>query len=327
MNAAWLDRFRGCPVLVVGDLMLDEFLWGQVHRISPEAPVPVVEVLHRTFVAGGAANAAANVASLGGRPIVAGLVGHDEAGEHVVRILEQAGTDASGVVIDPDRPTTTKARVLAHSQQMLRLDREVRGSIGDAVADELLARADAVLPAARSCVLSDYGKGVAAPRLVRSLVQRCASRGIPLIVDPKGTDYAKYAGASLVKPNLAEAGRVLNRELHSESDVESAGMHLMELLGPGTSVLITRGAQGMSLFQWNTAAIHIPALAREVYDVTGAGDTVAGTIALMLGTGHSMEEACRLASVAAAIAVGKTGTVAVSCDQLREALAGFRQAA
>jgi D-beta-D-heptose 7-phosphate kinase/D-beta-D-heptose 1-phosphate adenosyltransferase len=312
-------RFAGCPVLVVGDLMLDEFVWGQVSRISPEAPVPVVEVSRRTFVPGGAANTAANVGSLGGKPVLAGVLGQDPDGERVCELLRSQGVETLPVVRDPDRPTTTKTRVIAHSQQVVRIDHERPGPTPEAVEAALLARIGEALPTVRGCVVSDYGKGVVTPRFVGQLLQLTRSAGVPTVIDPKGLDYQKYRGATLVKPNQLEAGQVLNRPLKTAEDVDRAGADLSALLGPETAVLITRGSHGMSLFERDRPPVHVPAQAREVYDVTGAGDTVAGTLGLALAVGATAEAACRLASLAAAVVVGKVGTATCSLTELRAA--------
>ncbi|OWK35856.1 D-glycero-beta-D-manno-heptose-7-phosphate kinase [Fimbriiglobus ruber] len=314
-----LSRFRGCRVLVVGDLMLDEFVWGQVNRISPEAPVPVVEVTRRSSTPGGAANTAANIGSLGGEPVLAGVIGDDAGGTRVCELLRDLGVETAPVVRDPGRPTTTKTRVIAHSQQVVRIDHEAPGPVAAAVRAELLDRIAAALPAVRGCVVSDYGKGVVTPDFVGQLIARARAAGVPIVVDPKGTDYVKYRGATLVKPNQLEAGKVLNRDLRTDPDVDTAGTDLLELLGPDTSVLVTRGAHGMSLFEHARQPVHIPAQAREVYDVTGAGDTVAGTLALSLAVGGDLEAACRLASLAAAIVVGKVGTATCSFEELKAA--------
>ena len=322
-----LHRFRGCPVLVVGDLMLDEFLWGGVTRISPEAPVPVVEVRRRTAVAGGAGNTAANIAALGGRPFLAGLVGDDAAGRAVCDLLRGTGVDVGPVVRDRHRPTTTKTRVVAHSQQIVRIDQEAPGAIEPDLEDALLARIGQALPVVRGCVVSDYGKGVVTPRFAGELIARCRAAGVPVVVDPKGVDYGKYRGAAVVKPNQLEAGKVLNRDLRDADAVHRAGRDLLDLLGDGTAVLVTQGAAGMTLFERGRPAVHVPAQAREVYDVTGAGDTVAGTMALALAGGAPLETACRLASAAAAVAVGKVGTATVSLDELHAAVGQPVQAA
>jgi rfaE bifunctional protein kinase chain/domain len=280
-----LKHFRDAPVLVVGDLMLDEFVWGAVHRISPEAPVPVVEVKKRTFVAGGAANTAANIASLNGRPIIAGVIGDDRAGETIRELLTNAGVATEAVIAEPARPTTTKTRIVAHSQQMVRIDHEAPGPLDAAVEESLLAAIADAMPIVQGVVISDYGKGVISRTVARGVIDLCRGMRVPCVVDPKGTDYSKYAGATLVKPNQAEAGKVLNRDLPDSASVVAAGRDLLDILGPGTNLLITQGAQGMSLFERGRPVVHVPALAREVYDVTGAGDTVAGTLALALAAG------------------------------------------
>ena len=315
-----LARFRDCPVLVVGDLMLDEYLWGHVNRISPEAPVPVVEVQRRSFTAGGAANTAANVASLGGRAIVAGIVGEDTPGGRIRDLMSGLGIDTSAIVVDSTRPTTTKTRVIAHSQQMVRIDHEQPGALSAAVEGELLSRLEAMLPQVRAAVISDYGKGVITPGLCERFIAAARTAGVPVVVDPKGTDYRKYRGATVVKPNQLETGKVLNRDLRTTAEVEQAGRELLDFLGAGSSVLVTRGAHGMTLLQADCPAIHVPAQAREVYDVTGAGDTVAGTIALTLAVGGSLESACRVASLAAAVVVGKVGTAICGLAELEEAM-------
>lgn len=315
-----LARFRNCPVLVVGDLMLDEYLWGHVNRISPEAPVPVVEVQRRTFTAGGAANTAANVAGLGGSAILVGIVGDDAEGRRILDLMSELGIDTSAVIADSSRPTTTKTRVIAHSQQMVRIDHEQLGPLSASVEAELLVLLEASLPRVRAAVISDYGKGVITPSLCERFLAVARATGVPVIVDPKGTDYRKYRGATVVKPNQLETGKVLNRELRTTAEVERAGRELLEFLGAGSSVLVTRGAQGMTLLEADTPAVHVPAQAREVYDVTGAGDTVAGALALTLAVGGNLETACRLASLAAAVVVGKVGTATCTVSELEAAL-------
>lgn len=314
-----LAAFRDCPILVVGDLMLDEFVWGDVTRISPEAPVPVVQVRERTYTAGGAANTAANVRSLGGRVVVAGVLGDDAGGVKVRELLEQQEVQTAAVVTDAGRPTTTKTRVVAHSQQVVRIDHEQPGAIWRAVEERLFAAVAESLPGVRGCVVSDYGKGVCSAGLVRRVIDAAGEAGVPVVIDPKGTDYAKYRGATLVKPNQLEAGQVLNRVLRTDEEVRRAGADLLELLSP-SAVLVTRGSAGMTLFERGGEPVHVPAQAREVYDVTGAGDTVAGTLALALAVGGTLADACRLASLAAAVVVGKVGTATCSVEELRAVL-------
>ncbi len=312
-----VELFPGCPVLVVGDVMLDEFIFGQVSRISPEAPVPVVEVQRRSYVPGGAANTAANVAALGATPSLAGLVGTDANAGHVRELLRTLGVNVAHVVADPARPTTTKTRILAGTQQVVRIDQERPSPMSGAVEAALLDAVRRALPSARACVLSDYGKGVVTPTFAAAVIALANAAGVPTVVDPKGVDYAKYRGATVVKPNQLEAGKVLNRELRTSEEVDAAGRDLLTLLGPATTILITRGPQGMSLFTPGGDAFHVPTSAREVYDVTGAGDTVAGTMAVTLAVGGGLEAACQLATAAAAVVVGKVGTATCSLAELR----------
>ena len=306
-------------MLVVGDLMLDEFIWGRVSRISPEAPVPVVEVERRTYAAGGAANTAANVAALGGRAAVAGLVGTDAAADRLIEALRLAAIDASAVARQPGFVTTVKTRVVAHNQQVVRIDQDSAPPQIDLA--EWIEALNRQLGLVRSVVVSDYGKGTVTPAFMKSLLEVTSGRSLPVIVDPKGTDYAKYRGATLVKPNQSEAGKVLNRDLRTTADVERAGEEIMAILGGQTALLITRGPQGMSLFRPGEAPHHLPTFAREVYDVTGAGDTVAGTLALALAADIPLPRACELASRAAAVVVQKVGTATLSPDELRLSLA------
>ena len=315
-----ISRFVECPILVVGDLMLDEFIWGRVSRISPEAPVPVVEVERRSVVAGGAANTVMNVLSLGGRATIVGVVGCDSAGERIAEVLSSAGVSTSTVIRDTSRATTTKTRVVAHSQQVVRIDEESNSDLSNELADRLVESVRNALPHVKACVISDYGKGVAAAGIVVRIIAAATSLSIPILVDPKGTNYLKYRGATLVKPNQAEAGKVLNRDLRTDADVNRAGADLIELLGGHTTVLITRGSQGMSLFEPNQPVVHLPAQAKEVYDVTGAGDTVAGTLALAKAVGISWIDACHLASAAAAIVVQKVGSATASAAELDAAI-------
>ena len=315
-----LAGFAGCPVLVVGDLILDEYMWGTVSRVSPEAPVPVVEVGRRSYAAGGAANVAANVAGLGGRAALVGLVGADAGGERVCGCVAESDVAVSPVP-DPARPTTTKTRVIAHGQQVVRFDHEVTTPVHGPVRDALLARAKEQLGGVRACVLSDYGKGVVTPEVAGELIAAATAMGVPVVVDPKGVDYGKYRGAAVVKPNQSEAARALNRELHDDRAVAAAAAELIGTLGGRTAVLVTRGPAGMMLFEPGRPPFHVPALAREVYDVTGAGDTVTAALALALGSGLPLTTGCQLAAAAAAVVVGKRGTAALSAGELRGQLA------
>ena len=315
MLADLVATLPGRCVLIVGDVMLDEYIWGEVRRISPEAPVPVVEVHRRTFAPGGAANVAANVAGLGGRALLGGVVGQDRQAAQLREALAERGVDPAGLIVDRDRPTTTKTRIVAHSQQVVRVDSEQRTSLRAELENALLGWVEEALDIAGACVLSDYAKGVVSPRLAERFIRLAREAGKPVIVDPKGTDYAKYRGATVVTPNVREAEQALNREINGRADLLEVGQHLLGVLD-GSALLITRGGQGMSLFVNGADVVHIPAVARNVFDVTGAGDTVIGTLALALAAGIGLEQAARLANLAAGIVVGKVGTATVTVEEL-----------
>lgn len=305
----------GHCILIMGDMMLDEYIWGEVRRISPEAPVPVVEVRRSTYAPGGAANVAANVASLGGRALLGGIVGRDPQAEKLREALQQRGVHAEGLVVDDERPTTTKTRVIAHNQQVVRVDSEQRTPLRIELEDVLLGWVTRRLGDADACILSDYDKSVVSPRLAERFIRLVREAGKPVIVDPKGTNYTKYRGATVVTPNVREAERALNHEINGGADLAEVGRQLSAIL-EGSALLITRGPEGMSLFLNGAQAIHIPAVARNVFDVTGAGDTVVSTLALALAAGATLGQAGRLANRAAGVVVGKFGTATVTIEEL-----------
>lgn len=316
-----VGRFPSTRILVVGDLMLDEYVWGTVRRISPEAPVPVVAVIRETKSPGGAANVALNIAGLGSQVEVAGVVGDDAPGREVARILRKQGVGIPGLVRDARRPTTVKTRVIAHSQQVVRVDREERESPGDGPRKALRA---AVLGRMRGCagvVLSDYRKGTLTRDLVKEIMEAARDRGIFVAVDPKQIDIAYYRGCTLITPNRSEAESALGgRELSGDLEIGEGGKLLLRRCG-AKAVLITRGEEGMTLVErGNRAVFHIPAIARQVYDVTGAGDTVIGTLAAAIGSGASMREAALLANLAAGVVVGEVGTARITTEKLLRAL-------
>jgi len=313
--ARLLRRASSRRVLVVGDVMLDEFVWGRVSRISPEAPVPVVEVSHQTFHLGGAANVAANVRALGGGAIVAGVVGQDTAGARVREELSEAGIEATLAASDSSRPTTVKTRIIAHNQQVVRADRERSDAIPRALEGDLLARIRGALPGAAAVVLSDYQKGVVTPRLARAVFRAARRRSIPVFVDPKVRHFGLYRGATLVTPNLLEAEQATGLRIRTPEQLLAAGTRLLTLLRCD-GVLITRGEHGMSLFRPRRRPLHFPAAAREVYDVTGAGDTVIATLALGVAAGAPLELAARLANAAAGVVVGKLGTATANAEEI-----------
>jgi D-beta-D-heptose 7-phosphate kinase/D-beta-D-heptose 1-phosphate adenosyltransferase len=314
-----LGGWPGKRVLLVGDLMLDEYIWGDVRRISPEAPVPVVQVLRRSFMPGGVANTAVNVAGLGGRAVLGGVIGDDGNARTLCQLLTDVGVATDGLVHDPKRSTTTKTRIIAHSQQVVRVDCEQCDPIPGPIEDELLSWIEASIHQVDAVVVSDYDKGVATPKVTNALIRMARASRRPIVVDPKGSQAAKYRGANLIKPNLREAEVLAGRPISNPGDLADAADRIMRLLD-GTALLITRGPEGMSLFRRPSAPIHIPALTREVYDVTGAGDTVTAALAMALAGGATLEQATFLANLAAAIAVGKVGTTAVTLRELADHL-------
>jgi D-beta-D-heptose 7-phosphate kinase/D-beta-D-heptose 1-phosphate adenosyltransferase len=313
-----LDGFRQVRLLVVGDVVLDEYLWGDVERVSPEAPVPVVHVHRESTVLGGAGNVVRNVLALGAACEFCAAVGEDRAGERVVDLLGEQGVDSAGVVRIPDRPTTYKTRVVARAQQVVRFDRETSEPVPPAAMRALLRAIDAALPRAHGVVLEDYGKGLFTPRLLRAAMRRFEAAGTPVSVDPK-TDLSACRGASLVKPNLRETEVLAGICVRSRDDLVRAADRLRQRLG-GAAVAVTRGAAGMTLFSDDLRGVDVPTPPREVFDVQGAGDTAIATLTLALRAGGSLLEAAVLANAAAGVVVGKVGTATASPDEVREHL-------
>jgi len=307
-----IDSLAGCRVVVIGDVMLDEYLRGDVTRISPEAPVPVLEVRAHDWRLGGAANAAANLQALGGAATLIGVVGRDEAATILAGRLAHHDI-ASKIVVDPDRPTSKKTRLVAQQQQIVRIDHERRHPVAGTVADELRRAIDAALVGAQACVLSDYAKGVITAEIARHAIEAARAAGIPVIVDPKQRNFAVYRGATVITPNLHELEAAAHGAIPFE--VERAATKLLAELA-GSALLVTRSAEGMTLFRTGLEPFHRAAVAREVFDVTGAGDTVVATIALALAAQLSLEQAVELASLTAAISVSKRGTSTVSPAEL-----------
>ena len=311
-----VDRLRGCRVLVVGDLMLDEYLRGEVSRISPEAPVPVLEVRTNETRLGGAANTAANIQALGGTAFLVGVVGKDET---AITLGEQlsAMRITSTCVPDASRPTSKKTRLVAQQQQIVRVDQEKRHPITGTVADSVKHAIDGRIKDAHAVVVSDYAKGVITPEIVRHVIAKARAAGLPVVVDPKQKDFTLYAGATVITPNLHELEAAAANA--DPFDVDRIARELLPSLD-GAALLVTRSAEGMSMFQAGAETIHVPAVAKEVFDVTGAGDTVVATLALALAAKLSFAEAIELASVAAAVSVSKRGTSTVNPAELLAAL-------
>lgn len=304
-------------ILVVGDVMLDEYLWGNVRGISPEAPVPVVEIHHQTYALGGAGNVAANLSSLGSNVWVTGVVGADTQAAKLFELFSQTPRTSTHLFPCQDRPTTTKTRIVAHSQQMLRTDREERHIIPAEAEANILNCVREHLDILHACVLSDYGKGVLTDNLLISIITLCQEARVPVIVDPKGHRYSRYRGATVVTPNTNEANIAANNG-DGRMSLDQVAAHLLEEIG-NSSLLITRGPQGMSLYTRNAPPVHIPAQARNIYDVTGAGDTVVAVLALLLSTELDMISAAKIANYAAGIVIGKVGTASVTIEELAQA--------
>ena len=309
-----VNGFAGRHVVVVGDLMLDEFARGDVRRISPEAPVPVLEVSSRELVLGGAANAAANVVSLGGRATMVGVLGDDTSATIVERLLSEHGL-ASRSVRDPARPTTHKTRLVARGQQIVRIDTESREVPNETVRKQLIANVREALATADACILSDYAKGAIFRELVEAVVEICRTRKLPIVADPKRSDLRFYAGTTVITPNTNELELAVGGALHSDSDYAEAAAKVLPALGGG-ALLATRGAGGMTLFVAGEKPFHVRARAKSVFDVTGAGDTVVATLAIALAAGTSLPDAVALASAAAGVVVSKIGTATVSPAEL-----------
>lgn len=310
-----IAAFPGKRVLVVGDVMLDEYIWGEVRRISPEAPVPVVMGRSQAYLPGGAANVASNIANLSGIPVLCGAVGTDSHAALLRHALEERDVDTTGLVVDEKRPTTTKTRILAQSQQVVRVDWEITNAFSADIEQAIMSWAEERMSGVSAFVLSDYAKGVASVRLSEHLLCLAREKNVQAVVDPKGRDYTKYRGATVVTPNIHELEQAINRDIVDDIELQDYEGGILEVLN-GAALLITRGVQGMSLLTNTMSEIRIPAVARSVFDVTGAGDTVIGILALALSAGATLEQAARLANFAAGIVVGKVGTATVTREEL-----------
>ncbi len=301
-----IKKFPSLKMLVLGDVMLDEFVWGEVERISPEAPVPVVEVKRESLLLGGAANVAANIRALGGQVVLCGLVGVDRAGEQLTSLLSQKGI-AGGLVATDARPTTVKTRIVARGQQVVRVDREERSGLGGRVLQDLVEAVGNSLDGCDGVVVSDYAKGVVCGEVMAELARLTSSRGIPLLVDPKPVNVSLYKGATILTPNKKEAEAMSGIRAHGPAALERIGERIArEVSSP--MVLVTMGSRGMALFQTDAGVRTIDTMAKEVFDVTGAGDTVIAALGLSFCAGLSMFQAAQFANAAAGVVVGKVGT-------------------
>ncbi|MFB3926381.1 MAG: D-glycero-beta-D-manno-heptose-7-phosphate kinase [Syntrophales bacterium] len=320
-----LDHCAGAKVLVVGDLMVDHFIWGNVSRISPEAPVPVVEVVREDLLLGGSANVLNNIIAMGGNVSVSGIIGSDDMGRWLIREFGRMGIDTEGIITERNRPTTVKTRIVAHNQQVVRFDREIRKSVHSGNVSRILRYIESIRNDLHAVIISDYNKGVVSGKLLSGIREAIGDRNIVVCADPKQSDFSFYRGVDVITPNHHEAARALGveninghgRELNGR--ICRAAKSLLKEIGL-KALLITRGEEGMSLFESDGSCLHIPAVAKEIFDVTGAGDTVIGVFALSAAAGATFKEAAVLANHAAGIVVGKVGTATVSREELKKVL-------
>jgi len=308
-------RFAEARILVIGDIMVDRFIWGKVSRISPEAPVPVVLVDKETFLFGGAANVVHNIHALGGSVSLCGVVGDDDLGQRILKGLEEVGVQTDGIFVEPGRQTTVKTRVIAHQQQVVRIDRETTDHLRRSTLQELLDFIHYHMKDFDSIVLSDYGKGLLTRGLIRSVIKKARQTKKCVLVDPKVRNVFSYRGASVITPNTDEAGVASGVAITDLPSLRRAGNVLLRRLRCDI-LLITRGEEGMAVFEPHKEPLLVPTVAKEVYDVTGAGDTVIGTMSLALAAGASTRAAAYLANTAAGIVVGKVGTATVDREEL-----------
>ena len=315
-----ISKLQGKKILVFGDLMLDEHIWSRVSRISPEAPVPIADVIQVSHVPGGSGNVAANVKTLGGTPYLVGIIGRDSSGEKLKKSLSQAKISYKHVIVNAERPTILKSRIIAASQHVVRVDREDRTVISPKLLKTVTQRLKSLVPKVDAVIISDYGKGCVTKETAQTVINLARKYKKPVAVDPKGVDYTKYRGATIITPNLREAAIASRQIIIGERNLIRSGRVLLKLAG-AEYVLVTRGRDGMSLIS-EGGAIYIPAVPREVFDITGAGDTVISALILALAGKIKMKEAAILANYAASVVIGKIGTAPCSLDELEEAIEG-----
>lgn len=316
-----IENFSRAKVLVVGDIMIDHFIWGKVARISPEAPVPVVDVQTENLMLGGCANVLNNIHAIGGKVSGTGVVGADGMGDRVLNEFRKRRIDVGGIIVEQNRPTSVKTRIVAHGQQVVRFDRESRSPVETGSIDQIVSYVEKMRDNVGAIVISDYNKGVVTKDLLDGIRRVMPRRELTVCVDPKRDDFSLYHGFDIITPNHQEACRAVGMEIRNEEELLQAGKILLERFD-FKAALITRSDEGISLFEKNNPIIHthLHALAKEVFDVTGAGDTVIGVFALSMAAGANFKEASVLANHAAGIVVGKVGTATVSQEELKKSL-------
>ena len=313
-----IANFRGKRIAVVGDLMIDRYYWGIVQRISPEAPVPVVEIESESVRFGGAANVASNIQSLGGVPIIVGMIGNDHPGAMFMDMLKERGLDPSGIVVDGSRPTTIKTRVIAHDQHVVRIDNESKAECAEHLRARIIDGVRYNIRSLDAIIIEDYNKGVVTRDVIHEVITVAQKYSKIVTVDPKFNNFFEYKNVTVFKPNRRETEEVLGGRLRTTEDIERAGKKLLELLA-AQNVLLTRGEDGMSLFESNGDVTHLATAANHVQDVSGAGDTVISTLTMALASGAPPREACALANFAGGVVVGEVGIVPIDPAKLIQA--------
>jgi len=314
-----IDRFPSTNIFVLGDIMLDEYIWGDVSRISPEAPVPVVDIKAETKRLGGSANVVHNIISLGGKSILSGVIGEDDTGREIIESLQALGLTTEGVLMDPGRRTSTKTRVVAQNQHVVRFDRENRRPLDSWMNDNLLNFLEKSMDSIDAVIVADYGKGVISSQLMKGLRDLVMDSDIILAVDPKTDHFEYYREIDVITPNHNEAGSFCRFEIVDEETLIKAGVKMLNDL-QCKSVLITQGKEGMTLFEKGEEPCHIPTIARKVFDVSGAGDTVVSTLCLGLASGMDLKSAAVISNLASGIVVGEVGTSVVTAEELKKVI-------
>lgn len=315
------DNFAGKRIAVIGDMMLDSYFWGVVKRISPEAPVPVVEIDDEFFRFGGAANVALNIASLGGIPLPVGIIGNDNDGKIFRQLVSDNGIDSEGILIDETRPTTAKSRVIAAHQHIVRIDKESKEYLTEESENKILDFLRRKIDSIDAIILQDYNKGVLTEKIIRESIRLAKEYGKIVTVDPKFLNFLEYKNVTLFKPNRKETEDALGIRINSEEEIEKAGRNLLEKLN-SEYVLLTLGEKGIALFQKDKKTFTLPTEARKAADVSGAGDTVISTITMALCAGAGIEEAAYLANYAGGLVCEVTGIVPIEIDNLFDTIAG-----
>lgn len=319
MNTIDINKFKRLKALVIGDLMIDEYLWGSVDRISPEAPVPVVCVQKESQTLGGAGNVINNLVAMGAAVCAIGTAGTGKAGQMIFEKLEDLGIGTDGIISEPQRPTTRKTRIIASNQQVLRIDKEDKKNITDKTLKKLVANIEKNIKEVDLVILSDYNKGLITQNLVQETVRLAQKYQVLTLADPKSLNFSKYESVTVLTPNKKEASLAANMEIQSDQDLLDAGNKIMEIVKL-EKLLITCGKDGMMLFEKGKSPFHIESNAQQVFDVSGAGDTVISLLGLGLAAGADFKQSAQIANAAAGIVVAKVGTATASIDELKQAL-------